>query len=211
MSYVFSEWRLRNDLLVWFVAAVSVLRVGAQDSRMMKPETQRLLRTSFHEALTRMPPSDFTPVKRLEDIVNDAYFESRHWMREIFGEVHDPDAGAFKVRHSYYIWRGGERGFDMLRHEYELDSRAVTVTESVGIIDVAVRLGAADDAHMDAGGASLENRKLAAPAAGGSSFHAGWIGRVVGEQPRKCRKDNRRLEGTDRCAGGWVHRAVLHL
>jgi hypothetical protein len=117
---------------------------------MMQPETQRLLRTSFHEALSRMSPAAFTPVKRLEDIVNDAYFESRHWMREIFGEAHDPDAGALEVRHSYYIWRGGERGFDMLRHEFELDSRAVAVTESVGIINVAVRLGPADDAHMDA-------------------------------------------------------------
>jgi hypothetical protein len=115
----------------------------------MKPETQRLLRTSFHEALTRMSPDDFTPVKRLEDIVNDAYFESRHWMREIFGEALDPDAGAFEVRHSYYIWRGGERGFDLLRHQYELYSHAVTVTESVGIVDVAVRSEAAD-AHMDA-------------------------------------------------------------
>jgi hypothetical protein len=39
----------------------------------------------------------------------------------------------------------------MLRHQFELDSRAVSITESVGIIAVAVRLGAADEAHMDAG------------------------------------------------------------
>ena len=116
----------------------------------MKPETQRFLRTSFQEALTRMSPSDFTLVKRLEDVVNDAYFESRHWMREIFPAAHDPDAGAFETRHSYHIWRGGERGFDMLRHEYELDSRAITVTESVGIVDVAVQLGTADDAYETA-------------------------------------------------------------
>lgn len=117
---------------------------------MMEPETQKLLRASFHEALLRMPPDDFTPVKRLEDIVNDAYFESRHWMHEIFGEARDPDGGAFEVRHSYYIWRGGGRGFDTLRHQYQFDSRMVTVTESVGIIEVAVRLGPADDAHVDA-------------------------------------------------------------
>jgi hypothetical protein len=117
---------------------------------MMESETQKFLRTSLHEALNRMSPGDFTPVKRLEDIVNDAYFESRHWMREIFGEARDPDADTFEVRHSYFIWRGGAKGFDMLRHQYELDSRAVTVTESVGIIDVAVRLGAADDTHMEA-------------------------------------------------------------
>jgi hypothetical protein len=63
---------------------------------MMEAETQRLLRTSFHEVLTRMPQDDFTPVKRLEDIVNDADFESRHWMREVFGEAHDPECRRFR-------------------------------------------------------------------------------------------------------------------
>jgi hypothetical protein len=133
--------------VVCFVAAVFMTRLSAQGDRVTVPETQKFLRTSFREALTRLSPRDFTPVARFEDIVNAAYFESRHWMNAVFGEVHDPNNDALHARHSYYIWRGGQPGFDLLRHQYDLDSRAVTVTESAGIIDVAVRLSDTDEAR----------------------------------------------------------------
>ena len=113
-------------------------------------EAQKYLRTSFRAALTKLSPRDFTPVSRLEDIVNTAYFDSRHWMRLIFGEARDPDNGSLQGQHFYYIWRGVSPGFDLVQHRYTLDSRTVVVTESIGIIQVAVHPNAADQAlHLD--------------------------------------------------------------
>lgn len=114
---------------------------------MKEQEAEKFLRISFMAALQRLSPEDFTPVARFENIVDGAYFESRRWMKLVFGNAHDPHNDALRARHSYYIWRGGEPGFDLLRHQYELGSRAVIVTESAGIIHVAVRLGDTDEAR----------------------------------------------------------------
>jgi hypothetical protein len=138
-------------------AAVFMTRLAAQEDRVTVPETQKFLRTSFREALSRLSPDQFTPVAKFEDIVNDAYFESRQWMHAVFGNAHDPNNESLHAQHSYYIWRGGQPGFDLLRHRYDLGSRAVMITESAGIIHVAVLLNAADDARRldDASRASV--------------------------------------------------------
>src|ERR1700722_18931248 len=104
-----SRRRVANGTIVLcFVAATFMARLGAQEDRMTIPEPQKFLRTTFRDALTRLSPDDFTPVARLEDIVNAAYFDSRHWMQVIFGDAHDPDNDALHARHSYSIWRGGK-------------------------------------------------------------------------------------------------------
>jgi hypothetical protein len=122
-------------------------RLSAQEDHVTVPETQQFLRTSFREALTKLSPDELTPVAKFEDIVNAAYFESRHWMNVVFGDVHDPHNAVLHARHSYYIWRGGPPGFDLLRHRYDLGARVVTVTESAGILQVAVRLSDTDEAR----------------------------------------------------------------
>lgn len=120
---------------------------------MIAQETEKLLRVHFMAALQKLSPENFTPVARFEDIAGAAYFESRHWMNLVFGDAHDPHNKALHAQHSYYIWRGGEPGFDLLRHRYELDSRTVIITEAVGIIHVAVHLGDTDEARRSEAGA----------------------------------------------------------
>lgn len=110
-------------------------------------ESQKFLRSSFLEALARLSPADFTPVAKFEQIVNDAYFESRRWMHFLFGTSHDPHEDALQAKHSYYIWPGGPPGFDLLRHEYNLGTRKIVVTESVGLIHVAIHMQRMDEAN----------------------------------------------------------------
>jgi hypothetical protein len=133
-------------MVLYLGAAIFVGRLGAKEDRMTPTEAQKYLRSSFRQALTTLSPNTFTPVSRLEDIVNQAYFDSRHWMHTIFGEARDPDGDHLQARHFYYIWRGGSPGFDLVQHRYTADSRELLVTESNGIIQVVVRPGKVDEA-----------------------------------------------------------------
>lgn len=134
---------------------------------MTEAETQTSVRLSFREYLTTLTREDFTPVAKLENVVNGAYFESRHWMRLLFDEAHDPDSGKMATRHWYHVWRGPNAGFDLLRHQYELNSRVVTVVESAGLIHISVRLPENDEArrlNAEARAAKIANWLLQLPA-----------------------------------------------
>src|SRR5450755_2472972 len=125
-------------MVLYLAAVIFVGRLGAKEDHMTPTEAQKYLRSSFRQALTTLSPNSFTPVSRLEDIVNQAYFDSRHWMPTIFGEARDPDSDHLQARHFYYIWPGESPGFDLVQHRYTVDSRVLLVTESNGIIQVVV-------------------------------------------------------------------------
>lgn len=118
------------------------------------------IREELLAALDGYSKDDFVEVDTFEDIVGDAYFESRNWTTRIFGETNDPGNDANATRHFYHIWRGEQPGFDLLRHEYELASRAIVVIESVPIIHITIWL-TGDDMEKNKGATSRANELAA--------------------------------------------------
>lgn len=102
------------------------------------------VRDLFLVALGNLSPNDFVEVNDFEDIFGDAYFESRKWTRAILGEAYDPHHEANAARHAYHLWSGEQPGFDMLRHEYALGARPITVIESVPFIHVTIAYSQTD-------------------------------------------------------------------
>lgn len=102
------------------------------------------LREQLVSALESYSEDDFVEVAAFEDILGGAYFESREWMTEIFGERNDPHNPANSARHFYHLWRGEDPGFDLLRHTFERQSRSVVVTESVPVIHTEIHFGDRD-------------------------------------------------------------------
>lgn len=129
----------------FLICLISVFLIAASTTkgdRVAAQEIEKPFEVTFMEVLKTLSPGDFTEIKRFEDVGGTAYFDSRHWMNLIFGASHDPHMEAQHARHYYHLWQSGKRklDFDLLRHAWEVEARSVMVTESAGIIHVAVHL-----------------------------------------------------------------------
>ena len=125
--------------LVPLIAFGCGLGAQAPEGSMALEDQTMSMKEDLLSALHAYSAGDYVEVEAFEDIVNDAYFESRNWMTAVFGEAKDPHNEANGARHYYHLWRGEEPGFDLLRHDYELRSRSIVVVESVPIIYVVIR------------------------------------------------------------------------
>lgn len=106
----------------------------------------RQIRDSFRAVLSRVRPTEFHEVAPFEDVGGEAYFESRRWMLAVFGPDREPHSEALRAKHYFHLWQPPGLDFDLLRHIYQLGARVLTVTESVPLVAVDVRLADDDSA-----------------------------------------------------------------